>query len=53
MQLQDFIIFVENLSVVKDVKLKSKIIKNDINRLNLLIKQNDYSETKSRIEKLQ
>lgn len=38
MQTQDFIKFIENLSVVKDLDLKSKMIQNEISKLNSMLR---------------
>lgn len=53
MQSQDFIKFIENLSLVKDIELKSQLIKEEITRLNKMLKDSDYSETTSKFEKVQ
>ena len=53
MQSQDFIKFIENLSLVKDIELKSQLIKEEIMRLNKMLKESDYSETTSKLEKVQ
>ena len=53
MQSQDFIKFIENLSLVKDIELKSQLIKEEITRLNKMLKESDYSETTSKLEKVQ
>lgn len=52
MQTQDFIKFIENLSVVKDLDLKSKMIRDEISKLNSMLKESDYSNLNSRLEKL-
>lgn len=51
MQTQDFIKFIENLSVVKDLDLKSKMIQNEISKLNSMLRESDYSNSTSRFEK--
>jgi len=53
METQDFIKFIENLSVVKDVEKKSELIKSELNKLNKLIRENDDSSYSSRMEKLE
>ena len=52
MQTQDFIKFIENLSVVKDLDLKSKMIQNEISKLNSMLRESDYSNSTSRFEKV-
>lgn len=52
MQTQDFIKFIENLSLIKDVDLKTKMIKEEISKLNKMIKETDYSETTSKLDKV-
>jgi hypothetical protein len=52
MQTQDFIKFIENLSVIKDLDLKSKMIQEEISRLNIMLRESDYSNSNSRLEKL-
>lgn len=52
METQDFIKFIENLSVVKDVEKKSEMIKNELNKLNKMIKVNEVNEYETRIEKI-
>ncbi|MFZ1518319.1 MAG: hypothetical protein WAU11_06075 [Ignavibacteriaceae bacterium] len=52
MDTKDFIGFMENLSVVKDVEKKSQLIKTELNKLNQLIKENEVNEYNSRLEKI-
>lgn len=52
MQTQDFIKFIENLSVIKDLDLKSKMIQEEISKLNIMLRESDYSNSNSRLEKL-
>jgi hypothetical protein len=53
METKDFIQFIENLSIVKDVEKKSELIKSELNNLNKLIRENDVSAYSSRMEKLE
>jgi len=53
METKDFIQFIENLSIVKDVEKKSELIKSELNKLNKLIRENDDSSYSSRMEKLE
>lgn len=52
MQTQDFIKFIENLSVIKDLDLKSKMIHEEINKLDSMLRELDYSNSTSKLEKL-
>lgn len=52
MQTQDYLKFIENLSVVKDIELKSKMIREELNKLDSILKNSDYSNTTSRFERL-
>jgi hypothetical protein len=53
METQDFIKFIENLSVVKDVKLKADMLKGEMKKLEQMIKDSDVHEYSSRMEKLE
>jgi hypothetical protein len=53
METQNFIKFIEDLSVVKDVNLKTEMIKNEMKKLEQMIKDSDMHEYSSRIEKLE
>ncbi len=52
MQSQDFLRFIEQLSFVSDVELKSKLLQDELKKLNTMIKNTDYSDTISRMEKV-
>ena len=53
MATKDFIQFIENLSVVKDVEKKTELIKNELKQLNGMIKERDKQDYSSRIEKIE
>jgi hypothetical protein len=53
METKDFIQFIENLSIVKDVEKKSELIKNELKQLNKMIKEKDDQDYSSRIEKIE
>lgn len=53
METKDFIQFIENLAVVKDVEKKSELIKNELKQLNEMIKERDAQEYSSRIQKIE
>ena len=53
METKDFIQFIENLSVVKDVEKKTELIKNELKQLNGMIKERDKQDYSSRIEKIE
>ena len=53
METKEFIQFIENLSVVKDVEKKTELIKNELKQLNGMIKERDKQDYSSRIEKIE
>ena len=53
METKDFIQFIENLSIVKDVEKKTELIKNELKQLNGMIKERDKQDYSSRIEKIE
>ena len=53
METKDFIQFIENLSIVKDVEKKTELIKNELKQLNGMIKERDEQDYSSRIEKIE
>ena len=53
METKDFIQFIENLSVVKDVEKKSELIKSELKQLNEMLKEKEAQDYTSRIEKIE
>jgi hypothetical protein len=53
METKDFIKFIDNLALVKDVEKKSELIKNEIKMLDKMIKEGDNQDYSSRMEKLE
>jgi len=52
MRNQEFISFIENLALVKDVELKSKLIQDELSNLNKLLKAEEDPRSTSRLDKI-
>lgn len=53
METKDFIRFMDNLSLVKDIEKKSELIKNELKQLDRMIRERDDQNYASRMEKLE
>lgn len=53
METKDFVQFIENLSVIKDVEKKSELIKSELKQLNEMIKEKNNQGYSSRTEKIE
>ena len=53
METKDFIKFMDNLALVKDVEKKSELIKSELKQLDKMIKERDDQDYSSRMEKVE
>jgi hypothetical protein len=53
METKDFIKFIEDLSFVKDIEVKAEMIKDELKKLEQMIKESDVNKYSSRMERLQ
>ena len=53
METKDFIKFLDNLSLVKDIEKKSELIKIELKQLDRMIKEREDQDYSSRMEKVE
>jgi DNA polymerase II small subunit/DNA polymerase delta subunit B len=53
MDSRDFIKFIEDLSIIKEVEDKTAMIKNELKKLDRMIKESNAQEYTSRMDKLE
>jgi hypothetical protein len=53
METKDFIKFIDDLALIKDVVKKNELIKNEIKMLDRMIREGDKHDCSSRMEKLE